>query len=125
MSGFTPGVVELIWERDNGCCALCGLPISGTRGFDWSVHHRMPRSSGGTRRTWINMASNGVLLHGNGTQSCHSTVESNRTQALQDGFLISANGKERPHNIPIQHAVHGGRVLLNDDGTLEKGVHVF
>ena len=124
MTGFTPGVVELIWERDNGCCALCGLPISGTRGFDWSVHHRCPRSSGGTKRGWVNMAGNGVLLHGSGTTGCHNEVESHRDKARDNGFLISANGNERAHNVPINHAVHG-RVILTDDGLVDKGPHVF
>jgi hypothetical protein len=45
-----------------------------------------------------------------------------QAEALKRGIKIS--GYDEPTHVPIQHAVHG-RVLLNDDGTLEKGPHVF
>lgn len=44
------------------------------------------------------------------------------TEARLRGIKISRY--EEPTLIPITHAVHG-RVILNDDGTLEKGPHVF
>lgn len=112
--GFPPAVVTMILERDKGLCAWCGNPVSGERGLSWSIHHRRPRASGGTSLEWVNMAANGVILHGNGTQGCHSEVESNRARALALGFLIPANGIYTAVDIPIRHAVHGPTHLTND-----------
>lgn len=112
--GFPPAVVTLIWDRDNGLCGWCGKPVHGERGLAWSIHHRRPRASGGTSLEWVNMAANGVILHGNGTQGCHAEVESNRARALGLGFLILTNGRGAAVDIPIRHAVHGTAHLTND-----------
>lgn len=116
--------MQAIWDRDTGRCAWCGTPITGERGVNWSVHHREPRGMGGTTSGYVGRASNGVLLHGSGTTSCHGEVESNRDESERRGFLVSRIGIERPSNVPIEHAVHG-RCLLNDDGTVRRGVEVF
>ena len=121
---FSRGTVQAIWDRDEGKCAWCGTPIVGERGLNWSVHHREPRGMGGTTSGYVSRPSNGVLLHGSGTTSCHAEVESDRAEAIEKGFLISRIGVERPANVPINHAVHG-RVLLSDDGTIRRGVEVF
>lgn len=121
---FSRGTVQLIWDRDEGRCAWCGTPIWGERGVNWSVHHREPRGMGGTTSGYVSRASNGVLLHGSGTTGCHGDVESDREHAIRQGFLISRVGVERPRNVSIEHAVHG-RCLLDDDGTVRRGVEVF
>lgn len=112
--GFSDETVAAIWKRDFGLCAWCGLQITGTRGIDWSAHHRCPRSSGGTSRLWVNEAANGVLLHGHGTTGCHGDVEKNRQRALSLGFLVSANGRGTAVDIPLDHKVHGPCHLTND-----------
>lgn len=121
---FSRGTVAIIWTRDQGRCAWCGLPIIGDRGINWSVHHREPRGMGGTSSGYVGRASNGVLLHGTGTESCHGYIESHRDEADEKGFLVSRIGVERPANVKIKHAVHG-KCLLNDDGTVRRGVEVF
>lgn len=113
-SGFSPATVELIWARDYGRCAWCGFTITGERGYQWSVHHRRPRGSGGTSLGWVNQPANGVLLHGHGTVGCHAEVESDRTRASRLGFLVSVNGRARSVDVPIRHQVHGPCMLLND-----------
>lgn len=117
MSGgaFSKATVALIVRRDGDCCALCGGPITGVRGFDWSVHHRCPRGQGGTSLAWVGSSANGLLLHGHGTAGCHGWVESHRDAATSSGFLVPRNGRMVASDIPIRHAIHGW-VLLRDDG---------
>jgi len=118
MSEFSPAVFARIWDRDQGRCARCGVPLSpNARGFEWSVHHRCPRSSGGTRRLWVNEAANGLLLCGTGTTGCHGRVESYRAKATAEGFLVSANGRLTAEEVGVRHVLHG-LVLLTDEGWL-------
>ena len=118
MSGFSPTVVERIWDRDQGRCARCGVPLNpNARGFEWSVHHRCPRSSGGTRRLWVNEAANGLLLCGTGVTGCHGHVESFRAEAAAQGFLVSANGCLRADEVEVTRHALFGSVWLEDDGT--------
>lgn len=116
---FSATVVERIWTRDQGCCARCGRGLVWERrGVDWSVHHRCPRSSGGTRRMWVDEAANGVALCGNGVKGCHGWVESNRVEAVSDGFLVSAIGRLMADEVEIRHVLYGW-CLLRDDGWLD------
>jgi hypothetical protein len=113
-TGPSPAVVELVWERDSGRCAACAGLCTGERGFDWSLHHRMARRAGGTRRPFINLPGNLVLLHGHGSALCHGDVERFRVTSESKGLVIR-DGQWLPSQIPIEHAVHG-RVLLDDSG---------
>lgn len=106
-----------MWERDLGHCALCGEPTVGVRGRDWSVQHRLRRGNGGTKRPWVNLPGNLILLHGSGTTSCHGRVERHRTWAAEQGYRVT-DGRARPSQVPLKHAVHGW-VTLADDGTWE------
>lgn len=113
---FSRSTVELIWEREQGRCALCGDPVTGERGFDYSVHHRKPKGMGGGKNApWLGTAANGLLVHGHGTDGCHGDIEKNRTSALYDGFLINRNSIIMPADVPIRHALHGW-VLLDEEG---------
>jgi hypothetical protein len=114
-TGPTGETVMALFKRDEGRCALCGEPIRGNRGWDWSCHHRTGRKRGGTLRRWINLPGNLVLLCGSGTVGCHFRVESNGLWARDNGFKVR-EGQHLPSAVPINHAVHG-RVLLADDGT--------
>lgn len=117
--GFSDKTVALIRARDDDRCAWCNRKIRGERGVDWSVHHRRARGSGGTSLAWVNLPGNGVLLCGSGTTLCHGLIESQRAGAVEDGFLVSMNGKAVSSDVEILHAVHG-RCLLGDDGTVTK-----
>lgn len=109
--------VHLVWTRDEGCCSRCGSAITGERGRDWSVHHRAPRSMGGTSRAWIDAPANLVIVCGSGTTGCHGAIESNRNASRYAGFLVSANGLLRSEGVLIDHAIHG-RVFMFDDGSV-------
>ena len=107
--------VAVVVERDRGLCAVCGHEVSGTRGLDWSVQHRLARKGGGTQRRWVNFPSNLVLLCGHGTTGCHFRVESQGAWARDQGYKIR-EGRWRPPEVGIEHAAHGRRVYLTDDG---------
>lgn len=121
MAGFTAETVELIQTRDRGECVRCGGTIRGERGRAWSIHHRCPRSMGGTNRVWVNQAANGVLLCGSGTTGCHGWIERNRQAAFDAGFLVSAMGFATAETTVIRHAAHGLVLLDNDGGWVPAG----
>lgn len=124
LTGFSAQTVMIILERDGYRCAWCGDPVHGERGIAWSVHHRAPRSMGGTRRSWVNQAANGVLVHGHGSAGCHGEIERERDMARNMGFLVSSIGNEPSSHVPIRHAVHG-LCLLDDDGAVHGQEVVF
>lgn len=95
-TGPIPSVVDLVLARADGFCEWCGDPISGERGRDWSLQHRVPRQMGGSRTPWINQPSNLLLVHGDGTTGCHGFIESNKPDGEQRGFVI-----RRGHILPI------------------------
>lgn len=65
----------------------------------------------------MSTAANGLLLCGTGTTGCHGWVESNRSEARAQGFLVSANGRLKASEVAVtRHAVLGA-VWLEDDGT--------
>lgn len=120
-TGFTSKTVALILERQRGRCFWCRAWIaSGTRGVDWSAHHRCPRQMGGNRAAWVNAASNGVALCGTGVTGCHGWVESNRSTAIDLGLLVSGvsaatRPDRRPIHIPVTDS-DGAQWWLTDDG---------
>lgn len=90
-SGFSQDTLELILARSQGQCEvmsiLCTYAVS-------DVHHRRPRGMGGTDDPAANMASNGIAI----CRRCHMWVESNRTEAMDFGFLVSryADPEKKP-----------------------------
>ena len=115
LAAFSEQVEAAIVSRDEGLCARCLTPVIHLmRGFGWSLHHRMPRGRGGTRRAFVGQAANGVLLCGSGVTGCHGWVEAHRREAIEDGFIVSAIGRAKPDEVEIFHALHG-RVLLLDE----------
>lgn len=115
-TGPNESTVMLVWERDRGRCARCGASIRGERGQSWSVHHRVPRGSGGAKHVpWMNLAANLLLLCGSGTTGCHGWIEAHRSEAISKGWLMLRNSYLIPEDVEVHHAIHGV-VLLNDQG---------
>jgi hypothetical protein len=108
-------IFDLVFARDEGSCAYCGLGVWGERGFHFSLHHRRPAQAGGDRTVEAHSPGNLVILHGHGVSACHGLVESNRQQAVELGFLVRR--PMLPAGMPIRHAVHGW-CLLADDGSV-------
>lgn len=94
MSSVPTEVHDLILERDGGRCVACARTVSGERGTDYSIHHRMPAQSGGSDHPYVTSLSNFVTLCGGGagTQGCHGRVEKERRVAEQYGLLIRRGG---------------------------------
>jgi hypothetical protein len=105
-TGPRKSVADLARERFGDLCARCGLP-------GHTIQHRRPRQIGGSRDPRINALPNLVLLCGDGTTLCHGTVESHRTQAQADGYLV--RWPTDPRDVPML-LWDGRRVLLTDDG---------
>ena len=121
MTKFSPATAALILERDGGRCFWCGrYVLHGTRGRDYSIHHRCPRGAGGSKAPWIGTAANGLTLCGTGTEGCHGEFESDRNRARALGVLVSALAafsrvENRPENVPVEDR-HGRLWQLTIDG---------
>lgn len=102
-TGFPPVVRSLVLDRSGGKCEKCGEFHS-----DAALHHRRPRGSGSTRRPETNLPSNALLL----CAACHRHVESYRTQAFDQGWLVRQS--HQPADIPVLR--RGQMVLLDDEG---------
>jgi hypothetical protein len=81
-------VVEAVLERDQHSCVVCAENLHGTRGRDWSIHHRRPRGMGGTHWAGSNGLANLMLVCGSGTTGCHGVIESHRAGAIEGGWLV-------------------------------------
>lgn len=109
MSGFSRRVRMAILLRDGRRCVRCNTEAT-------QIHHRRPRGMGGTKRESTDEAANGVVLCGSGTTGCHGWVESNRAQALIEGYLVPQHTE--PATVPI-HMGKGlamGWYMLDDLG---------
>jgi 5-methylcytosine-specific restriction protein A len=102
-TGFPPAVRELFAARSGNCCERCGEYHS-----DLQDHHRRPRSMGGSRRSDTNVASNGGRICG----ACHLFVESHRSRAYDEGWLLRQS--QAPLSVPVLY--RGVWVLLDDEG---------
>lgn len=114
-TGPSPEVVRVVAKRDEGRCAVCGERVTGTRGLDHSVHHRLGRKRGGTQRPWVNFPSNLILLCGHGSAGCHLKVGTEGWWARDNGFVVR-EGRWLPTQVLVEHAVHGPVYLLDDGG---------
>lgn len=113
-TGPSKRVVALVFDRDGGRCVRCGSFVHGERGLSYSLHHRLPRRSGGSKRPELNLAANLVTLCGSATTpgGCHTAVESARAAALAGGWLLHAN--QEPAAVPVES--WWGWVFLDDAG---------
>lgn len=87
--------------RDGFRCVVCGVAIVRAQ---YSLHHRIPRGAGGSRRPEINSAANLITLCGSATTGCHMRIELNRAEAITNGWLLPQWSGGKPTD-PTQHAV--------------------
>ena len=104
-TGPSSGVREEVWERAGGYCERCGKAIGSQ---PMSVHHRKPRRMGGTTDPSVNTPSNLAMLCGSGTTGCHGEIESQRSQAYADGWLLHAG--QDPVDVPVR--LRGGPMIF-------------
>lgn len=103
---------EVVLARAQFCCERCGDALSGEPGVGYSVHHRLPRGMGGSRRHNVTSLANLVALCGSGTTGCHGWVESNREAAYEAGWLVRQAAD--PALIPVNLFGHGLVFLIAD-----------
>ncbi|WPH57747.1 hypothetical protein [Mycobacterium phage WXIN] len=77
------------------------------------LHHRRARGAGGSRRTDTNTAANCFAI----CAPCHLYVESNRTEAQDNGWLVRQG--HSPGATPILYR-QSQWVLLRDDGSIDE-----
>ena len=62
----------------------------------------------------MNQPANLVVLCGSGVTGCHGWVESNRSEAMDAGWIVGRNWRATATEIPVLHA-RFGMVRLTDD----------
>lgn len=102
---------EMVLARSSGRCEV----VAGwwCLGEAQQIHHRRPRGMGGTRRDSSNRPS--ALLHL--CSPCHAWIESNRTEALRLGYLVSQSWE--PADVSVFR--DGQWVFFDNEG----GVHAL
>lgn len=109
-TGPKPATLDALRERCGLRCERCSIPFSGRNAGD--PHHRRPRGMGGSKDVGTNGLANLVAA----CRTCHDDIESNRSRALVEGWLVP-QGRD-PRSVPVLSRLHGGWVLLSDDGTV-------
>ena len=107
-TGPSEEVVDLVYERAQFSCEICGAAVGDRRGVDHHVHHRRARRMGGSQLPDTNLPQNLMLL----CPESHEMVESERTAAYAGGWLVRQNAD--PATTPV--LVLARLVLLTPDG---------
>lgn len=76
-----PKAQQVVKARSGLRCERCGC---STKWGGSQVHHRLPRRAGGTSRVEVNSPANLLNL----CRECHTHIESNRTEAYVNGWLL-------------------------------------
>ena len=105
----TKQIRQAVLERDEGRCVVTGEYLvdvdTGNPFGQFSVHHRTPRGMGGSKDPKIASVSNLLLLSGTGTTGAHGKIESNRSWAVDEGFIVPR--WQDPALVPVNHYRHG------------------
>jgi hypothetical protein len=104
--GVAPRTAMVVINRDRQCVARATHPGGAKEGQQ--IHHRKPRGMGGTTNPETNAAANLIWL----CRDCHDWIESNRAEALGNGWLVST--QDRPSTVPLLYL--GRWTLLDDAG---------
>lgn len=91
-----------VYERDGGCCASCGQPVSRDR---FECHHRKLRSRGG-QDSVCNLVTLDFI--------CHASLHCTPRIAERFGLILPSHAD--PATSPVRH--RAGWVLLRPDGSL-------
>lgn len=95
---FTLKVRDAIRLRASGHCERCGVSVVDRPA---SIHHRRPRGMGGSKSHEWETPECGVVLCGTGTTGCHGYVESHRTEAAEQGWLVPRRDPRHPRDVPV------------------------
>lgn len=104
MTGPTPAVRQVVMSRNHGICLRCN------RAQGEQIHHRRPRGRGGSSLPEANAADNLVFI----CSSCHSYIESHRTESYRTGWLLRHTNEE-PGSVALVDR-SGRTFFITDDG---------
>lgn len=96
-------LTEKLVERAQGHCERCGRGLPDP----FHRHHRKLRSQGG-----LDTLANLVAI----CKKCHETVHLSPMASYKTGFIVKGGKLNDPAESPLDHAVHG-RIMLLDDGS--------
>lgn len=94
-TGPDSDTVDLVLERDQYSCVVCGYGVGDRRGTDWSIHHRVRRSQG-----LDNSPRNLITVCGNGTQGDHAAIHARPKWARETGGWL-LKGTDDPASMPV------------------------
>lgn len=103
--------------RSPDCAAGPGGDLSALTRDRVSVHHRLPRGSGGTSGLDPHRLSRLLLLCGDGVKNCHGWVESHREEAYEMGWLVKHRGADDIDTATVPVWIGGRRRVFLDDDT--------
>lgn len=95
-----PGVdaVLTVIRRDGSRCVVCGEMTAGSRGMDWSIHHRRGRDG----KADSHQPQNLILVCGGDNQSgCHGLIHQRRSESQPAGWWISRIVGTDPLTVPL------------------------
>lgn len=111
-SGLDAATVEIVVLRDAGCI-VCGAPLAGERGIDWSIHHRRGRDGKPDSHAPQN---NVVVCGGDNVTGCHGRIHSRRSEAQPNGWWLSRIAGTDPLAVPLLVEHESRWVYLTADG---------
>ena len=104
--------VALVVYRDRGCI-VCGGPLSGERGIDWSIHHRRGRDGKPDSHQPQNLIA---VCGGDNVTGCHGRIHSRRSEAQPNGWWLSRVAGEDPLTVPLLMEHESRWVYLTESG---------
>lgn len=115
--GPTKTVVTVVLARScrdgRPCCEVCGQPLSGERGYDWSLHHRRGRDGSAGEHDAANLLA---VCGGSNVDRCHGRIHAGRPAAETNGWSISRNSPADPLTVALVVDNGKRRVLFTADG---------
>lgn len=91
-------VLQRSLRDDTVCCEVCSIPLDGSRGVSWSVHHRRGRDG----RRDSHALQNLLLVCGSSNvDGCHGRIHGRRSESRPAGWWLSRAANENPLAVPV------------------------
>lgn len=115
-TGATRAQRDVVFARDGGRCARCGIDLT-SGSTPHNDHHRQGRGMGGRQgsaRSRANLPARRLTLCGSGATGCHGWVTEHPAEAERTGMVVRRGGGIDPARVPV--LTWRGWLLLDDDG---------
>lgn len=90
--------VQKVVMRDGWRCVVCGDPVRGQRGLDWSIHHRRGRDGKPDTHQPQNLIT---VCGGDNHTGCHGRIHQRRSESQPNGWWLSRVAGEDPLRLPL------------------------